>query len=98
MSFDNTNKGALFKNDNQTNERQPNLRGFVNIEGREYWVSGWTKTVQGGPRAGQKMISMALEPKDDQPPTSAPEGQRPPAPSQGGQPPEDDFDDDIPFN
>jgi hypothetical protein len=95
MSYDNTNKGALFKNDRQTHDRQPNLRGSVNVEGVEYWVSAWTKTIQGGPRQGEKMISVALQRKDDQPapPTtenSGPSGHQPPEPV-------DDFDDDIPF-
>lgn len=82
MSYDNTNKGALFKNQHQTNERQPNLKGFVDVGGVEYWVSGWTKTVQNGPKAGEKMISFTVEPKEA--PKEAPA-------------PDDDFDDDIPF-
>lgn len=91
MSYDNTNKGALFKNDRQTNDRQPNLKGFMNVDGVEYWVSGWTKTVQNGPRAGEKMVSFTFEPKEDNPPAQ-------PSSQQGNQPePIDDFDDDIPF-
>lgn len=92
MAYDNTNKGALFKNDKQTNDRQPNLKGFLDVDGVEYWVSGWTKTVQNGPRQGEKMISFSIERKEQQ---------GPPPVQQGGadQTPEpiDDFDDDIPF-
>lgn len=87
MSYDNTNSGALFKNDRREHDKQPDLRGFVNVEGVEYWVSAWTRTVNSGPRAGERMISMALQPKEDQP-----------APAPAQQPnPDDDFDDDIPF-
>jgi len=63
--YDNTNSGALFKNENKTNERQPNLRGSLNVDGTEYWVSGWTKTIKNGPKAGNKMISLAVTPKDE---------------------------------
>lgn len=89
MSYDNTNKGAIFKNDKQTNDRQPNLKGFMDVDGVEYWISAWTKTVQNGARAGEKMISFALEPKEQQAPAQDTGGQRPD--------PVDDFDDDIPF-
>lgn len=63
--YDNTNSGALFINDKKTNDRQPNLRGSVNVDGTEYWVSAWTKTIKNGPKAGQKMISLALQPKEE---------------------------------
>lgn len=86
--FDNTDKGALFKNDRRTKDTQPNLRGQINVGGVEYWLSGWTKEIQNGPRAGEHMISLAVTPKE--------EGQR----NYGGSPPaqgQDDFDEDIPF-
>lgn len=66
--YDNTNSGALFINDRKgSNDRQPNLRGSINVEGTEYWVSAWTKQIKNGPRAGQKMISLAIQPKEDAP-------------------------------
>lgn len=71
--YDNTNSGALFINDRKTNDRQPNLRGSINVEGTEYWVSAWTKQIKNGPRAGQKMISLAIQPKDDPPAALDPE-------------------------
>lgn len=93
MSYDNTNSGALFKNDRRTNDKQPNLRGSINVDGVEYWVSAWTRTIGGGPRAGEKMISMALQAKEDQP-TNTKTSQ----PANSGNPePVDDFDDDTPF-
>lgn len=93
--YDNTNSGALFKNDRRTNDKQPNMRGSINVEGVEYWVSAWTREVKGGPRQGERMISMALQRKDDQP--QQPAGGYSQG-SQGSMPePADDFDDDIPF-
>lgn len=61
--YDNTNSGALFKNDKRTNDRQPEYKGSLNVEGTEYWVSAWVKTS----KAGQKFFSLALTPKDAQP-------------------------------
>lgn len=90
--YDNTNSGALFKNDRRTNDKQPNMRGSINVNGVEYWVSAWTREVKGGPRQGEKMISMAIQPKDDN-------GgyQNPPARTNNTPGADDDFDDDIPF-
>jgi len=90
MSYDNTNSGALFKNKRRTKDTHPNMQGSINVDGVEYWVSAWTREVKGGPRQGEKMISMALTKKDDQPASTGNQG--------GGMPePVDDFDDDIPI-
>lgn len=90
MAYDNTNSGALFKNDRRSKDTHPNLRGSINVEGVEYWVSAWTREVKGGPRQGEKMISLALTKKDDQP---ASNGNQAP----GNSNPDDDFDNDVPF-
>jgi hypothetical protein len=58
MSYDNSNKGALFKNEKQ-NERQPDLRGPVNIDGKEYELSAWVKNSE---KAG-KYYSLAVQPR-----------------------------------
>ena len=36
--YDNTNKGALFKNDKE-NERQRDFRGTVNVDGTDYQLA-----------------------------------------------------------
>ena len=41
--YDNTNKGALFKNEKE-NERQPDFRGTVNVGGKAYQLAAWVKT------------------------------------------------------
>lgn len=82
--YDNTNSGALFKNDRRTNDRQPHYRGEQNVAcphcgaKTEFWLSSWVKDM----KKGGKFMSLALTAKDDP---------KPPA-SDG-----DDFDDDIPF-
>ena len=58
--FDNTNRGALFKNDDKQAEKSPDYRGSINIDGTEFWVSGWVQTS----KKGAKYMSLAIKPKD----------------------------------
>lgn len=87
MAFDDTNKGVLFKNE-KGKDSHPDYRGSVNVEGVEYWFSGWIKTA--GPNAknpGSKFLSVSVEKKDEK-------YLKPKAPPSPGF----DFDDDdIPF-
>jgi|TARA_E500000318_G_scaffold97581_1_gene98445 hypothetical protein len=39
--YDNTNKFVLFKNDNKDNDKQPDMRGTLNVNGEEYFISCW---------------------------------------------------------
>ena len=68
QQFDNTNKGALFKNDRKNGDADPDYRGTINVDGRELWVSAWVKTSAKGVR----FMSLALKPKDDTSTTSKP--------------------------
>jgi len=85
VSYDDTNSGALFKNDKGDNPKRPDYRGFVNVNGVEFWCSGWIRKAEKGKRAGETFMSLALEPKEEKP--SAPQQQDTAS----------DFDDDIPF-
>jgi len=40
--YDNTHKGALFKNDKE-HDRQPDFRGTVNVGGKDYQLAAWVK-------------------------------------------------------
>ena len=55
--YDNTNRGALFKNDKEK-ESQPDFRGPINIDGKDYQLSAWSKSSD---RAG-KYLSLAIQP------------------------------------
>lgn len=81
MAYDNTNSGALFKNDRRAKDAHPEYTGSINVEGTEYWLSAWIKEGKKG-----KFMSLSLKPKD---------GQRAPAKPKGGG--FDDMDDDINF-
>jgi len=54
--FDNTNRGALWKNKNRKTDSHPNLQGKLNINGEEYYLSAWTKVSS----SGSKWLSLSL--------------------------------------
>ena len=58
--FDNSNRGSLFKNDKKTEDRHPDMSGSINIDGTEYWISGWKKQS----KAGTGFISLSVRPKE----------------------------------
>jgi hypothetical protein len=58
--YDNTNTGALFKNDKKESQNHPDYKGSINVEGVEYWVSSWIKTS----KAGSKFMSLSLKAKE----------------------------------
>lgn len=60
--YDNTNSGALFKNDKE-HDKQPDYKGSINVEGTDYWLSSWIKTS----KAGRKFMSLSVTPKEAQP-------------------------------
>ena len=37
--YDNTNRGAIWKNENRQNEKHPQYKGSINVGGVEYWLS-----------------------------------------------------------
>jgi hypothetical protein len=62
MTYDNTNKGVLFsQRDNKTKDDDRDYSGSINIEGTEYWLSGWVKTS----KKGNKFLSLAVKPKEE---------------------------------
>jgi uncharacterized protein (DUF736 family) len=65
--YDNTNSGALFANADRKTDKHPNARGTLNVEGREYWISAWTKTS----KKGEKYQSLSVQPKEQQEPARA---------------------------
>jgi uncharacterized protein (DUF736 family) len=80
-NYDNSNRGALFKNKDKRSENDPDYRGSINVAEDEYWLSAWLKTS----KAGEKYMSLSVQPK-------TPKQTAPKVESKS-----DDFDDDLPF-
>jgi hypothetical protein len=80
MAYDNTNSGLLARNDKQGNDSRPDYRGSINVDGTEYWLSAWIKTGRDGTKlAGQKYMSLSVQPKDA--PAASPAPAPTPAPA-----------------
>lgn len=80
--FDNTNRGALFRNDKQGNEKWPDYTGSLNVNGEEFWISAWLRES----KKGQKYMSLSVESKTEPSQNRSDE-------SQSG----DDLPEDLPF-
>jgi uncharacterized protein (DUF736 family) len=62
MEYDNTNRGSLFKNEKKEEEKHPDMTGTLNVNGVEFWISGWKKVS----KAGSGFISLSIRPKQEQ--------------------------------
>ena len=54
--YDNTNRGALFKNE-KTKDSQPDYTGKSDFEGTEYRIASWIKTSKNG----KPFMSLSVE-------------------------------------
>jgi hypothetical protein len=59
MAYDNTNSGALFKNDDKQGDKSPDYKGTLNVDGVEFWLNAWIKTS----KKGTKFMSLSAKPK-----------------------------------
>ena len=87
-NFDNTNKGALSRNERREKDTQPEYTGTINVEGVEYWLSGWVKERKDG---SGKFFSLSVKRKE--PITLGPD---PEPPARRGSM-KDQLADDLPF-
>jgi hypothetical protein len=82
MEYDNRNRGVLFNEiDKKTGDNDRDYAGSINIDGTDYWLSGWIKTS----KKGTKFMSLSVKPKVEKPA----EGEK--------KSPAEDFKDEIPF-
>lgn len=83
--YDNNLRGVLFVNHKKENPKQPDMTGSCEIDGVEYWLSGWNKVSA----KNDTYMSLALSLKDAKPngaATPQPQAQQQVA-----------LDDDVPF-
>lgn len=96
MTFDNTNRGSIWKNDKKKKDTHPDFTGSINIEGVEYWLNGWKRKEGAAPKS--PAMSFTVRRKD---------AAGKPAPSRSATLPKastaavgrgDDMEDEIPFS
>lgn len=68
--YDNTNRGAIWKNDRKDSDRHPDFKGSLNVDGIEYWVSAWRRKEGASPQS--PALSFRVERKDAPAPAPAP--------------------------
>lgn len=88
MEYDNSNRGALFKN-RKDNPNWPDYKGSLNVAGTDYWLSAWLKK----DKSGNTYMSLSVKPKEPKPedaPAPKPEVQTQQQDNSGDE-------DDIPF-
>lgn len=82
--FDNTNRGALFKNNRKEQPNHPDYNGTINVGGKDYYLNAWLKESK---KDGKKFFSLSVKEKGVNAPPREPASSAPAG----------DFNDDIPF-
>jgi hypothetical protein len=50
----------LFKNSEKKDKDDRDYSGVINVEGQEYWLSGWIQKT----KKGAKYLNLSVKPKD----------------------------------
>jgi hypothetical protein len=61
------NSGVLFRSDKKDNDRAPDYKGNITVNGQDFWLSAWIKEGKSG-----KFMGLAVSPKEDYQPKQAP--------------------------
>ena len=65
MAYDNTNSGIMYRVDDRKSERHPEFTGSINVNGEDFWLSGWVNEGKpGGKMEGKKYFSIKLNRKE----------------------------------
>jgi hypothetical protein len=59
--YDDTNRGALFKNERKEKETHSDYNGTVNVNGEDFYLNAWLKES----KAGKKFFSLSVKPKGE---------------------------------
>jgi hypothetical protein len=92
QQYSNENRGALFVNDRKQSDKHPDMNGKINVNGVDYYLSGWWKQTTKG-----EILSLSLGQPVEQRQEQAPQASRGRGRPQPVQQAPADMDDDIPF-
>ena len=56
------NSGALFRNTDKQNDEDRDFSGTLDVDGAEFWLSGWIKQSK---KTGKKYLSITVKAKDE---------------------------------
>jgi len=83
---------ALFVNDKKGNEKAPDVKGSITVNGQKYWLSAWKRESASGKKYMSGQAQLAEAPPQPAAPAPAPKPAPKAAPT-----PVDQLDDDLPF-
>jgi hypothetical protein len=63
-NYDNNNRGSIWKNEDRKSDTHPQFKGSAEVNGVEYWVSGWLRKEGANPKA--PAMSFSFNPKEQQ--------------------------------
>lgn len=55
------NRGTIAKNTRKTADTHADITGSINVEGKDFWISGWLRTSGAD---GGKFYSLSVKPKE----------------------------------
>jgi len=90
-NYDNTNKGAMWGNREKKTDNHPDYKGSINVDGVEYWLSGWKRKPTDNPNA--PAVRFSVKAKEEVHKQGMQQAQQAMQPQQQA----DEFDSDIPF-
>lgn len=87
--YDETNRGAIWKNEKKETEKHPDFTGSINVDGHDYWLSGWRRPADASEKA--PAMKFTVKRKDGKPQAAEPQ------PARSQQQRRAEMDDEIPF-
>ena len=61
--YDDSNRGALFRNERKETDKHPDYKGSINVSDHDYWISACLKESHDG----EKYLSLCVQLKDGRP-------------------------------
>jgi hypothetical protein len=78
MPYDNKNTGILSANDKAGNEKRPDYRGFLDVDGKAFELSGWIRRRKSDNKPFLSLTVQPAKPKPAADPGAAVPGATPP--------------------